>query len=262
MNTPIGIFDSGVGGLTVAKAIKQLLPNEQIIYYGDTLHLPYGEKSPETIQKYSKNIANFLIQQNCKAIVIACNSASAYAFESLKQELPINFPLFNVIDPMVNYVKQKHKNNLLGVIGTKATIRSQVYKNRLGALPSTSLETPLLASMIEEGFVNNDVSHAVIKNYLSKNDLSGIKALVLGCTHYPLLKNEIESFYDGKVQVLDSSEIVAKSVSKELEQNGLLAETKANNDDHFFVSDYTPFFEKITASFFGSKINLKELKIT
>ena len=200
----------------MAKAIKETLPNEQLIYFGDTLHLPYGEKSAHSIIRYSETITQFLISKKCKAIVIACNSASAHAFEKVRDLLPNNFPLLNVIDPMVKHVKEHHSNEKIGVIGTKATIRSEVYKNRLLPLECISLETPLLASMVEEGFINNEVSRSVISAYLSNPTIKNLDSLILGCTHYPLLTDDINSYYNNQVKVLDSGIVVAKSLKNKL----------------------------------------------
>lgn len=261
-DNPIGIFDSGVGGLTVARSIKNLLPNERLIYFGDTLHLPYGEKSSNSIVRYSKQITEFLLEKNCKAIVIACNSASAHAFDSIKELVPQNVPVLNVIDPVTNCIKKDYPKNKIGVIGTKATIRSGVYQNRSHPVKIASLETPLLAAMIEEGFIQDSVSRSVISAYLEKKELANIDTLVLGCTHYPLLEKEIISYYDNKITIIDSGKLVAKELERKLKNLGLLNQNTVDQQDEFFVSDYTSSFEKITSSFFGSGISLKELKIT
>ena len=260
-DNPIGVFDSGVGGLTVARAIKDLLPNERIVYFGDTLHLPYGEKSSNSIIRYSKQITQFLLDQNCKAIVIACNSASAHAFESTKEIVPENLPVINVIDPVVECVKSDFSQNNIGVIGTKATIRSEVYQNRVKPVQISALETPLLASMVEEGFLNDSVSKPIVAAYLSKKELAGIDTIILGCTHYPLLEKEILAFYSNQVSIIDSGELVALELKKQLLEKDLINTIEGVKKDAFFVSDYTSSFEQITASFFGSEISLRELKI-
>ena len=209
---PIGIFDSGIGGLTVVRALKEKLPNEYIIYFGDTEHLPYGEKSNKAIQNFSKKITQFLINKNCKAIVMACNSASSVAFEVVKKQAK-NIPVFNVIDPIVKVVANNCNDCKIGVIGTKTTIQSGVYVRKIQEICSSakvsSLATPLLVPMIEEGFVNEEISHKIIANYLSNKSLANIDSLILACTHYPLIYNEINNFYGGKVQLIDSADIVA-----------------------------------------------------
>ena len=223
---PIGIFDSGVGGLTVASAIKQILPNEQMIYFGDTAHLPYGDKSEETIISYSKHIADFLFNKGVKVILIACNTASAVAYNDLKNYLGDKVLIINVIDPIVDFVSENYKNTKLGVIGTKGTINSGMYEKKIIEKENNnnvaSLATPLFVPMIEEGFVYDDISNAIIRSYLSSNVLKDIQSLILGCTHYPIIKNQIRKFFDFKVDVLDSASIVARHPSK-LSGNGSLS---------------------------------------
>ena len=195
---PIGIFDSGIGGLTVANAVSKLLPEEQFIYFGDTAHVPYGNKSKELIRSYATTITDFLLHKmNCKAVVIACNTASAAAYEILRDTYKGVVPVLNVIDPMIEAVIADNEIKKVGVIATTTTIASGVYHEkftrRKPSLNYTELATPLLASMIEEKFYNNEISNAVIEKYLSDEKLNGIDALVLACTHYPLIKNEISN---------------------------------------------------------------------
>ena len=260
-NSPIGIFDSGIGGLTVAHALKEQMPNESIIYFGDTKHLPYGEKSEESIVNFSTKISKFLVNQNCKAIVIACNSASSVAFDVVKKEAE-NISVFNVIDPVIKEVVKVCANYDIGVIGTKATIQSNVYEHKIIKLCNSSkvssLATPLLAPMIEEGFINEDISHTVIANYLSNKKLSNIDHLILACTHYPLIHQEIKDYYNGKVTVIDSANIVAKYIAKQLEEDDLL-NTSELTEHHFYVSNYTESFEKSARFFFQEEIQLKEI---
>jgi glutamate racemase len=262
-NQPIGIFDSGVGGLTVAHAIKQILPGESIVYFGDTAHLPYGDKSEEAIRSYSKGITEFLLDHNSKVVLIACNSASASAFEYLKKEFENKIILIDVIDPVVEYLKTR-KINRIGVIGTKRTISSGTYEMKLNeAIPSTtvvSLATPLLVPMIEEGFIYDDISNAIIRTYLSNETLTGIQALILGCTHYPIIKNQISKIFNFNVEVIDSARIVSIILRDVLDKNNLLNDSGIVKDQ-FFVSDYTPYFEKIAKMFFEGEINLNKSDI-
>ncbi|MCF8255190.1 MAG: glutamate racemase [Bacteroidia bacterium] len=267
---PIGIFDSGIGGLTVARAITKLLPNEQIIYFGDTAHMPYGEKSAEAIKHYSIKIAEFLKYKNCKMIVIACNTASAAGYKAVVKATGMKGLIINVIDPAVNYVIKNHYRKKVGVIGTKRTISSNVYAKRIAALDPVSdvvqLATPLLAPMIEEGFYNNKISQTIINSYLGKSKLSKIDALILGCTHYPLIKTEIQKFYGKEVEVIDSSEIVALTVKEVLEKHHLLNESKPakfgfKKTQQFFVSDFTQSFEETSKIFFNEKVKLKQFNI-
>ncbi|MDQ4140407.1 MAG: glutamate racemase, partial [Bacteroidota bacterium] len=184
---PIGVYDSGIGGLTMAQAITRLLPHEQLIYFGDTAHLPYGDKSTAAIQAYSVKICNLLIQQKCKIILIACNSASAAAYDLVREYVGSKAKILNVIDPVIEYIGRQYPNKTVGLIGTKQTVHSNVYKKKIDALDKNitlhSLATPLLATMIEEGFFNNNISESVIAKYLSDPALENIEALILGCTH-------------------------------------------------------------------------------
>lgn len=262
-NAPIGIFDSGIGGLTIANAIKEVLPNENIIYFGDTKHLPYGEKSEESIQYYSKKIINFLVEKKCKTIVIACNSASSVVSKSVLQSAK-NIKVYNVIDPVVNEVVKICSNYNIGVIGTKATIGSGIYTNKIKEMCSSakvsSLATPLLAPMIEEGFINEEISNKVISNYLLDDSLNNIDHLILACTHYPLIQNEINEYYKGKVNVIDSAKIVAHHIAESLMEENLLKET-IDTEHHFYVSDYTKSFEKSARFFFKEEVKLEEVNL-
>lgn len=260
---PIGIFDSGVGGLTVAHAIKQILPGESLIYFGDTAHLPYGDKSAEAIKYYSHRITEFLLEHDSKVVLIACNSASASAFDSLKKEFKNKTIIIDVINPVVEYIGTRDFKKI-GVIGTKRTISSGTYESKLKKRsPSTaviSLATPLLVPMIEEGFIFDDISNAIIRVYLSDQSLSGIQALILGCTHYPIIKNQISKIFNFNVEVVDSARIVAGILRDVLEKKDLLNES-GKVKDTFFVSDYTTYFEKIAKMFFEGEINLKKADI-
>ncbi len=259
-NRPIGIFDSGIGGLTVAHAIRRLLPQESILYFGDTAHLPYGDKSEAAIQAYSVKIADFLYRQGSKVIVIACNSASSAAYELLKEYIR-KIKIINVIDPMIEWVSNHYEGKTVGLIGTRRTIQSGVYARKLNETGKNirlqSLATPLLAPMIEEGFFNNRISHDIIAGYLMAPELRKIDALILGCTHYPLIKQEISSFYEGTVEILDSSETVARAVANYLNQHNLLNHSSPV-PDRFMVSDYTGAFESSTRIFFGKQVKLEE----
>lgn len=256
---PIGIFDSGIGGLTVANAIRKILPNEQIIYFGDTAHMPYGDKSPEAIKFYSLKIAKFLLDKNCKLILIACNTASAHAYHELLHFLGDMVPIINVIDPVVDIMVKSGNHGRIGVIGTKSTIRSDIYAKKFKAIDPaiqvSSLATPLLAPMIEEGFFNNNISKTVINSYLSSAKLKKIDSLILACTHYPLIKPEISSYYKGKVEIINTAEIVAEYLKDQLTNLNLLNQDPPKKHQ-FFVSDYTPSFARSTRLFFGEKIHL------
>ncbi len=256
---PIGLFDSGVGGLTVAHAISSLLPQEQLVYYGDTAHLPYGDKSREAIVSYSLGITDFLLENDCKVILIACNSASTNAYEEVVKHVGNKARILNVVDPVVDFVSESTDLKDIGVIGTKATISSNTYPDRIrsknDALNVSSLATPLFVPMIEEGFVFDDISNAIIRSYLSRTELRGIDSLILGCTHYPIIRNQISRYYNFEVNVIDTSRIVAEYLQKFLTENDLLS-TSRKGKDKFFVSDHTPYFETIARIFFNQKIDL------
>jgi glutamate racemase len=260
---PIGIFDSGVGGLTVAHAIKQILPGESLVYFGDTAHLPYGDKSAESIKQYSRKITEFLLGHNSKVVLVACNSASASAFDTLKREFGKKTILIDVIDPVVDYLGTR-KFERIGVIGTKRTISSGTYENKLKKrIPETtvvSMATPLLVPMIEEGFIFDDISNAIIRTYLSDPSLKGIQALILGCTHYPIIRNQISKIFNFNIDIVDSAKIVAETLRETLDKNNLL-NIGSKVKDQFFISDYTPYFEKIARMFFEGEINLKKADI-
>jgi glutamate racemase len=260
---PIGIFDSGVGGLTVAHAIKNILPGESLVYFGDTAHLPYGDKSAESIKFYSKRITEFLLEHDAKVVLVACNTASASAFDSLRTEFRQKTILIDVIDPVVDYLSSRNFRKV-GIIGTKRTISSGTYESKLaGKSPSTSvvsLATPLFVPMIEEGFIFDDISNAIIRTYLSNESLAGIQALVLGCTHYPIIRNQISKFFNFNVEVIDSARIVSVTLRDTLEKNNLL-NLSGVVKDQFFISDYTNYFEKIARMFFEEEINLKKADI-
>jgi glutamate racemase len=270
-NGPIGLFDSGVGGLTVAHALHTVLPNEQLVYFGDTAHLPYGDKSRESIVQYSLGIADFLLEQQCKVILIACNSASSNAFEEVRTHVGGRAVVMNVIDPVVDQVCREASEAFpgagslnIGIIGTKATIDSGTYQEKIRSqapgVQVSSLATPLFVPMIEEGFVFDDISNAIIRAYLSRNELQGIGSLILGCTHYPIIRNQISRFLNFEVNVLDTARIVALSVQKFLTENGLLANGRTG-ENRFYVSDHTPYFEVIANIFFNEKIRLEKRNI-
>ncbi len=260
---PIGIFDSGVGGLTVAKEIKRLLPNENLIYFGDTKHLPYGEKSKEAIIEYSSKITNFLLEKNCKAIVIACNTATANALKEVLELVNEKVPVIDVINPVAEKVAYELHTNV-GVIATKATVNSGLYKKSIRKhnrfIKVDELATPLLVPAIEEGFKNHPITHSIIYNYLSNQKLKNIETLILGCTHYPLVLDEIKQYYGNRVRVIDSPNIVANQLKMILEKHQLLNEQNPNPTYEFFLSDITKNFEKISKKFFGKTIDL-ELKV-
>jgi glutamate racemase len=258
---PIGIFDSGIGGLTVAASIVKHLPNENIIYFGDTAHLPYGDKSTAAIQAYSIKIADMLLQQNCKLILIACSSASAAAYELVKEYIADKAVVMNVIDPTVHFMRETYTQKHIGLIGTRQTVNSNVYKKKFDALHAdirlTSLATNLLASAIEE-FGNGKAIDSLLHEYLSHHSLQEVDALILACTHYPIVKEKIINFYNHKIEIIDPSDIVAKTVKKRLAEENLLNLQATNKGSkHFYVSDYTESFALGTKLFFSEEVTLE-----
>lgn len=263
-NCPIGIFDSGIGGLTVARAVTQLLPQEHIVYFGDTAHLPYGDKSAPAIQAYSIKICDFLLKEKCKFILIACNSASAAAYELIKEYVGKKAIVLDVINPTINHLREHFEHSRLGLIGTKQTIRSGIHQKKMLELnmPMSlrTLETPLLAPMIEEGFCQHAITESILHEYLSNTALTDIDALILACTHYPLIKEQIAAYYQGRVTVIDTSDIVARALKAGLEYHDLLNHT-TQVSQRFYVSDFTPSFKAATELFFNQKVPLEEYRL-
>ena len=257
---PVGIFDSGIGGLTIAHAITEILPDENIVYFGDTAHLPYGDKSTAAIQAYSVKICDMLLAQHCKLIVIACNSASSAAYELVREYVGKKATIINVIDPTVEHIREYYQGQLIGLIGTRQTVFSNIYKKKIDALNNgttlCSLPTPLLAPMIEEGFSKNNIIKAVIDGYLSSSLLENIDAIILGCTHYPLIKEQISQFYQDEIAIIDSADIVAKAVKGLLEYHNLLNKNK-HDYKKFYLSDYTESFASAARLFFTADVHLE-----
>lgn len=270
-NRPIGIFDSGIGGLNLVHALHQALPREQLIFFGDTAHLPYGDKSAQNIQAFAEGILKFFLSQNCKAVLIACNTASAIAYPKLLKLWGSQVQLFNVIDPVIQTCIDDYEPQKVGVIGTKSTIQSRAYPRKFRqidpAIAITTASTPLLAPMIEEGFYSNTISQTIIEAYLSKKQFSGIEALILGCTHYPLIRPEVENFYKHSIPVMDNIAPTLHQIEAQLRADNMLFNHEGSNNNspqkgnQFFVSDYTTAFEQTAKLFFGDVINLRKYDI-
>lgn len=260
---PIGVFDSGIGGLTVARAISQRFPNHPLIYFGDTAHLPYGEKSPELIRRYATRITKELVEMDCAAIVVACNSASSNALDEVRLVAGRSVPVIDVIHPVVESISRQFQGDLVGVIGTRATIESGWYQRLLsekGCMVKAKV-TPLLASAIEEGFHEGKVSSALIEAYLTDDFHEGINALVLGCTHYPLISEQILRALPPGVKIVDSAEVVADAIDcLNLDFASDIADNTTVNGSlrRFIVSDLTQSFQRGAERFFGAPITLEE----
>lgn len=259
-SAPVGVFDSGIGGLTVARAISDLLPDEQLVYYGDTAHMPYGNKSAQLVSGYALRISDFLLREmQCKAVVIACNTASAAAYTMLRDKYEGAAPVINVIDPMVEAVIADDSVKKVGIIGTLTTISSGVYTEKFArrkpSLKYAALATPLLASLIEEGYHHTGEIRSILKQYLSHPSFDDIDALVLACTHYPIIKDEIAECFNRPVKIFDSALVVAQRLKEILTIEKLLAD-KRQGDDVFYVSDVTDSFRQNTQLFFNRDVEL------
>ena len=241
---PIGMFDSGSGGLTVLKEYQKLLPNEDFIYFGDTAHLPYGDKSPEKIIEYSEEIVKFLIQKNVKMIVMACGTASANAYSYLSTHYDI--PIKNIIAPTTSILKDSN----VGVIATKATIRSSAWENSIHKTnPSanvTSIACPLFVPLIEEGLINNPGTDYIIKEYMDKLEISknNISSVIMGCTHYPLLTDKLKSALPDNVNLVNIGEISAKDTLQYLKNNNMQNTASHKGKIELHSSDNFTFFKE------------------
>ena len=259
---PIGIFDSGLGGLTVYKQIRKLLPKENLVYFGDTARVPYGSKSKNTIIDFAIQITKFLNDIPVKAIVIACNTASSYALEILKNIVEI--PIIGVIEPGVKAANRETKNNKVGVIGTTGTIKSNSYKNTFKKInPSVEVysnDCPLFVPLVEEGWIDHSVTYQIAEEYLKDLIKTGIDSLILGCTHYPLLENVIRKTLPESVKIINSSTVVAREIERVLKDNNLL--NTMNNSkvmNKFFVTDFPQKFIDISKNILG--YSLEDVKL-
>jgi glutamate racemase len=259
-NRPIGIFDSGVGGLTVEKQIFKRLPDESVIYLGDTARVPYGTKSPETIKKYSVENADFLIKHNVKLIIAACNTASSTSMEELIRHARV--PVVGVIKPGARKAVEVTRNNKIGVIGTYTTIRSKAYvkeiKNISPNADIVSKPCPLFVPLVEEGWLREKATFAIAEKYLASLRNKGIDTLVLGCTHYPLLKQVIAKVMGKKVKIIDSASSVAEEVYTILMSMGELTAGGKKPRHKFFATDAVENFVRIGERFLGTKIQRAE----
>jgi glutamate racemase len=224
-SAPIGVFDSGIGGITVLKELVQAFPNESFIYLGDTARLPYGSKSSQTIRKYSEQNIAFLRKQNVKAVVIACNSASSQFFESEWEGIPV----YNVIDPGSQLAVQKSRNKRIGILGTKATILSQAYQNKILAFePSANVfakACPLFVPLAEEGLYDDPITDLVVKKYLDSIIKEDVDTIVLGCTHYPLLRDSIVKYCGENTKLISSGLAITLLLKKDFDSGRLAAST-------------------------------------
>ncbi len=253
-NEKIGIFDSGVGGLTVLYQLLKYLPNEEYVYFGDTARVPYGTKSKETIMNFSRQNINFLLSKGVKAIVVACNSASSNGIDIIRKEY--NLPIFDVINPTVKNISKEITN--IGIIGTYATIESNSYDNKIKQIFKNKINIfhkacPLLVPLAEEGLNNSDISKMIINYYLNELQNKELDALIMGCTHYPLFKKEIRDFFKGNVRLINPGKMVAKEVLSFLTEKNML-NSKGNGRVNFYLSDIPRNFQKIVRRFLSKKV--------
>ena len=253
----VGIFDSGIGGLTVVRQVSKLLPNEKLIYFGDTARVPYGSKSPQVVREFALQDALFLSDKNVKAMIIACNTASAEALDLLQKEFDI--PIIGVIKPGAGAAANVTKNGKIGVIGTYGTIASGAYKAELLAVDSSleveSAACPLLVPLVEEGWESKDVTKEILKEYLSPLTDKNIDTLILGCTHYPILKPLIQEVVGDEVVLIDSAEASAAELERILNEKGLSAVNEDSSVEHeYYVSDFPFKFKETAERFLGKKL--------
>jgi len=243
----IGIFDSGVGGLTVLKEVMKALPQEDTLYLGDTARVPYGTKSPETVTRYSMEIASFLVKRDIKLLIVACNTASAFSLEALKQHFDI--PIVGVIEPGAHRAASTTKTGKVGIIGTEGTIRSSAYTKAIKRFnPDIEVITracPLFVPLAEEGWTDNEVARLTAELYLGGLKNEGIDTLVLGCTHYPILKGTIAHIMGSEVQLVDSAEETARTVTAILRNSGLIRPEREKGNHHYYVTDVPSGFLKV-----------------
>lgn len=244
----IGVFDSGVGGLTVAREIMRQIPNEKIIYFGDTARVPYGSKSRDTVTKYAKQIVRFLQTKNVKAIVVACNTASAYALEELEKEIDI--PIIGVVRPGARVALQVTRNGRIGVIGTRGTIESHVYANYISQInPNVQVlgkACPLFVPLVEEGLLEDPVTDEIAMRYLAELKDVEIDTLILGCTHYPLIRSTVGRVMGSQVELVNPAYETAKRLKELLNEKNMLNDEKlilGSNRYQFFVSDEAEKFK-------------------
>lgn len=264
---PIGVFDSGVGGLTVVKEVMNQIPGESIIYFGDTARLPYGSKSKKTVIRYTRQIIRFLMQKDVKAIVIACNTASAFALETVKNEIDI--PIIGVVKPGAKVAAETTKNGRIGIIGTEGTIQSGIYSEILSNTnPNVQVfgkACPLFVPLVEEGLIDDPVTYEMARRYISVLLEKDIDTLVLGCTHYPLLRKTIRKVVGDDINLVNPAYETAKSLAEVLSSHGLNNDLSPKNNHRFYVSDGADKFKKFANTILHCEvmetkdINIEEL---
>ena len=259
---PVGVFDSGIGGLTVAHEIIRQLPHESIVYFGDTARVPYGPKSPDTVRRYSREIAAFLRDQGVKNIVIACNTATAHALDVLRNEM--DMPVTGVVEPGARAAVAATRGGHIGVIGTAGTIKSGAYERAIRALDPDVMVTaracPLFVPLVEEGWTEHDATRIVAREYLEPLLAAEIDTLVLGCTHYPLLKALLREVLGSEVTLIDSAEETAAETARTLASEHLAADERAVPSHRFIASDDPLQFLQLGQRFLAGTIEGVEIR--
>jgi glutamate racemase len=253
--SPLGVFDSGVGGLTVVRALRELLPQESIVYLGDTARVPYGSKSPETIRRFAVEDTQFLVSRGVKAVVVACNTATAHALPHLQQTFRI--PVIGVVQPGVEAILAHDHVERVGIIGTAGTIRSCAYQHAIAMrrtdVITEAMATPLLVPFIEEGWIDHPALKSVLRDYLKPMLDKGIDTLVLGCTHYPLLMPVLKRIVGSKVRLVDSASTCAAHVQRLLTDQSLLRTVKGKPTLEIHLTDYSEHFDALAQRFLGKE---------
>jgi len=253
----IGVFDSGIGGLTVVRELKKVLPNERIIYLGDTARVPYGNRSPETVIRYSRENTRFLMEHGIKLLVVACNTASSVALKELKRNVPVD--VIGVVEPGAMTGVLATKKGRIGVIGTEATIRSNAYTRAIKRwnkkIKVISKACPLFVPLVEEGMIKHKITYNVAEHYLGVFKKEDIDVLILGCTHYPVLKEVIQEVVGKGVKLVDSAQEVARAVKRVIEKDGLKNKSTMAEGIEYYVTDAPDKFKKLGKIFLNEKIN-------
>jgi glutamate racemase len=254
---PIGVFDSGIGGLTVVKRLASALPNESIIYFGDTARVPYGSKSNSTVIEYSIQNTKFLLQKNIKALVVACNTASSIAIPELKKMFDI--PIIGMIEPGSRMAINKSNSNKIGVIGTRATINNLAYSKEIKKLNKSAQviekPCPLFVPLAEEGWIKHQATYEIAEEYLKELREDKVDTLVLGCTHYPILSEVIQKVIGSNVTLIDSGVASSEVIKSELEKLDLLSDSKKTGEQEYYVSDIPAKFKEVAELFLGREID-------
>jgi glutamate racemase len=259
---PVGVFDSGIGGLTVAHEVIRQLPHESLVYFGDTARVPYGPKSPDTVRRYSREIAAFLSDQGVKSIVIACNTATAHALNVLRDEMPM--PVIGVVEPGARAAVAATTGGHIGVIGTVGTIKSGAYERAIRAINPdvmiTARACPLFVPLVEEGWTEHDATRVVAREYLEPLIAADIDTLVLGCTHYPLLKPILREVLGERVKLIDSAEETAAETARMLASREIAAPAEADPTYRFVASDDPLQFLQLGQRFLGGTMEGVEIR--